>query len=256
MMSVQFKGENACVLSFASPFVVDHFHVLMCSIIPLISFLASGGDVNARAGQSMRLTTMLHEAAAGGHDALVQLLLERGADPAALDDCSETPSVLAKAYGFHGTATLIKNWVAGVNDKKQPLSFVYTPTQAPSLPAPIRAAALNVESQQRGTAAIVRASTISRESSSPTKVHRTLNAIAPVPPAPRSPAGREQPSAPTMLAAPASHAPTSHAPLRSAHLTDDNAVQRSEQIEHALATVTNILDNDRYFVLFFFSSLL
>lgn len=69
------------------------------------SLLAAGAAVNARSAQD---GTALHTAAFVGHRAIVELLLEMGADPAAKTSAGKTPADVARERGHAEIARLLE----------------------------------------------------------------------------------------------------------------------------------------------------
>jgi ankyrin repeat protein len=65
--------------------------------------LDAGADVGSREGGY----TALHSAAAGGDDAIVRLLLEYGADPAARTEAGQTAHDIARDRGKTRSAELL-----------------------------------------------------------------------------------------------------------------------------------------------------
>lgn len=72
------------------------------------TLLAAGAPVNARSAQD---GTALHTAAFVGHRAIVELLLEKGADPAARTTAGKTPADVARERGHAEIAQLLETTV-------------------------------------------------------------------------------------------------------------------------------------------------
>ena len=99
MPSAPSTGSGPSVLSWVSyAGQTDHLQLL----------IDAGVDVT-----DPRCGAVLHTAAARGHTAFVELLLKRGADPAADDDQGKTPLGRAKEQGQSETAELLQAFIDG-----------------------------------------------------------------------------------------------------------------------------------------------
>jgi ankyrin repeat protein len=88
------------------PFGVNALHAALAGPTPEVAraLIAAGADVNAaQAGGG----TPLHETAFSGYLELTQLLLERGANPAAVDNQGRTPLDVARERGQTAVADLL-----------------------------------------------------------------------------------------------------------------------------------------------------
>ncbi|MCJ1378443.1 hypothetical protein MMC17_001542 [Xylographa soralifera] len=109
--------QSYSLLSYAAIFWADHYrHTNNCRAIKFIEcFLTTSGGQSIIGSYRMDYGTTFHAASAGGHDKVVQILLDKGADANAQGGCYGNALQAASAGGHNKVVQILLDKSANVN---------------------------------------------------------------------------------------------------------------------------------------------